>query len=172
VTELADRPAWSGFRVELDYNDRDLAAYDRIAAARLGRSSGLRRGLGMMATGFIAALIGTGLAVASRVVYRSDGGLIAAFIFGGFWLGVWSPTLWSRRQARRTLAARQAASRQRWHGAILVVSPRGIVLRLSGVRGFYRLSAIEAATEEQGMVLLWTAAGSAILVPARQLEPA
>ena len=172
MTDVADRAAWAGFRIELDYTDRDLAAYDRIAAARLGRSSAMLRGLGMAATGFVAALVGTWLAVASGVVHRSDGGLIAALIFAGFWLGVWSPSIWSRRHARRMLAARQAAARQRWQGATLFVSPRGIVLRLIEARGFYSLSAIKAATEEQGLVLLWTAASSAIVIPARRLEPA
>ena len=138
-----------------------------------GRSSrALVRGLGMVATGFIAALFGTWLAVAAGVAHRSDGGLIAALIFGGYWLGVWSPALWSRRHAKRLLAARRTSARQRWQGATLLVSPRGIVLRLIGVRGFYNLSMIKAATEEQGLVLLWTAPNSAIAIPARRLEPA
>jgi hypothetical protein len=171
LTSVSNRPSWTGFRIALDYTDRDLAAHDRIVAGRFGSSSRMLRLLGMVATGFIAAFIGTVLAVAAGSVRKYDGGVIAALIFGGFWLGAWSPAIWWQRHARRVLQARRIAARARWQGAVLFVGPGGIAIRRIGIRLFYARTAITSVTLEQGLVLLWTTTDTAIAIPARLLQP-
>jgi hypothetical protein len=104
----------------------------------------------------------------------SDEGLVSVIIFAIYWLGLWTPLTWSRRDTRRRLKDGLEDLRQWWKGATVLVSPRGIVVRLDGARGFYRHSAVKAATLEKGLVVLWLVPASAraiICIPVRLLEP-
>ncbi len=173
----ADSASWRSFRIALSYTDADLTAYQQVIAARQAQS-GRRFSThlstwGTIGTGFAAGLIGAWLASEAGIVRNHDGGLLAALIFAGFWLGVWSPSIWSGRRAVQLERARRDALRLRWKDAVLFVSPRGIATRLPAARGFYARAAIKTASREKGLVLLWTEPDvAAIAIPVGLLHPA
>jgi hypothetical protein len=125
----------------------------------------------LIATGFVVALIGAFLAVAAGIVSPRGGGLLAVLVFGGYWIGAWTAVIWSRRRTRRIQQARRDVFRADLKNASILATNAGVFTRSTSIRSFYALSAIKAATQESGLVLLWTRSESAIAVPVRLLAP-
>ena len=164
--------SWTGFRIALDYTDRDLAICRRIAQRRQQGRPGMALFLAIAGTGFLAASLATALADAAGVVRYGGGATVAALGFAVFWLGCWAPAIWlnllTRRQARR----RVEAWRGRWAGAVLSVSPAGVAVRTATVRLALAWPAIATASVEQGFIVLQTTFDGVIVLPARLLQPA
>ncbi len=155
------------FRIDISYSEADLAAYEAAVQRRRGLSATIGWWWAAIATGFVAALAGGFYAVAQDIVAPSGGSFVAMLVFGGFWIGVWAPSAWAwatRRQRRRVLLGETG-------DASLLLTAHGLFVRRPGRCGFYRSSAIRAAGVEQGLVLLWVGAETAIAVPTRLLEP-
>lgn len=163
--------SWTGFRITLDYSERELALYRRSRRRQQGRPW-LVQFLAMVGTGFVSASLAVALAEAAGAVRYGGGATIAALGFAVFWLGCWTPAMWlsllTRRETRRRLEIWQA----RWNGARLWAGPAGIAIRMADERFAVAWSAITAATEVSSLVVLRTSLGGEVLVPARLLQPA
>jgi hypothetical protein len=112
------------FRIDLAYTDADIMAYQQVLSGRR-RFNAQLHAWGVIGTGFAAALIGASIAAGVGIVRVNDGGLIAVLIFVGFYLGVWSPSMWSKLQDRRWKKERLAAFHERWKDAVVLVSSKG-----------------------------------------------
>jgi hypothetical protein len=159
------------FRIPLAYTDEELASYERLIVRRQKQSAGPYAGAGVIATGFVVALLGGFLGVATDIVSPRGGGLLAVLVFGGFWIGAWASVIWSKRRAARIQQARRDAFRADIRKASILVTSAGIFTRSNTTRSFYSLSAITATSQEGGFVLLWTRPESAIAIPLRLLSP-
>lgn len=163
---------WRPFRVDLDFNDTDYAALEKILQRHERQYQA--SSWAVFGTGFAVAFLGAWLAARADVVPARDGGLIVVLIFAGFYIGIWSPYLWATRSRSRFRKEYRKWWFEGWRDASIIVRPQGIFIRTREARGFYRRSAIAAATLESGFVLLWRKrlAGEALCaIPARSLTP-
>lgn len=170
------REAGDGFRIELDYTEAELAAYQHvIARATLPAPPGFVTGA-VVATGFLVAVPSAWLAY--RAGALRDGGevIVTALLFIAFSIGVWAPSLWAWRFHRRQARAQRDLLRRTCQGAVCRVSGRGIALRRSGARILYPRSTIGAVTVELSLMLVWPAPEidpvPVLAVPLRLLNPA
>jgi hypothetical protein len=159
------------FRIKFAYTKAELIAYQDIVARRRRTEARVATG-GLIVTGFAVGLIAAWLAAETRIVRPGDGALVAVLVFAGFWLGTWSPTIWSWQSMRRARQQRQDDLRGRMEGATMLVGPGGIFTRGAGVLGFRSRSAIKSVTREKDLLLLWTSTDTAVVIPARLLQPA
>jgi len=164
--------SWTGFRIALDYTDRDLAICRRIAQRRQRHGAGMALFLAMAGTGFLAASFATALADAAGAVRYGGGATLAALGFAVFWLGCWTPAIWLKLLTRRQAHRRAEAWRGRWDGAVFLACPAGVAVRSSSVRLAVAWSAIATASAEQGYIVLQTTLDGVIAIPARLLQPA
>jgi hypothetical protein len=152
------------FLIDLAYTDDELAAFSRIAdnEARQGAD---HLALGLYGTGFAIALIGGFLAFRLGAVAADRVGLVAALIAGGFFLGMWSPSIWYGRLRRVRMRAQ--ASR-----GSLLVTEHGLFVRRAGARGFYAREAIAGVAVAGVLLLIRQREGRPLAVPLRLLDAA
>lgn len=152
------------FLVDIAFSDDELAAYQRIVDAE-GRQGAQHLAWGVYATGFATALIGMALAIRVGAIAANRADLVAALIYAGFFVGLWSPSIWyarRRRVAMRALAARGS----------LLVTDNGLFVRRAGARGFYARGAIAKVTVAGGLLLIWLREGRPLAIPLRLLDGA
>jgi hypothetical protein len=160
----------TSFLINLDFSDVEYAAYENaVVRRRMARFN--QHPMRTIATGFAAATIGAAILLASRIVPDVAGAPVAALLFAAFWIGIWTPHLWIKHDARKIHEALRAEHRRTWANATLLATLRYLVFRRTGVRGFWRPSAIRGATVEDGLVLLWLGSESALPIPVRLLDP-
>jgi hypothetical protein len=148
--------------IKIDFTDQELAAYARIVERETyGDTGGIF--WAMVAVGFIVALAGGFMALALGAAVPSGAAVVAVFIMVGFFLGLWSPTMWLARARRRALRAQSATTS-------LLVSDAGLFFRRPGARGFYARNAIAGVAAERGLAMIRLRQGRPTAVPLRLLD--
>ncbi|MGD0641306.1 MAG: hypothetical protein ABSC22_11210 [Roseiarcus sp.] len=149
--------------IEIEYTDDELAAYGRVVERE--RSSG-SQGIfwGMIASGFVVALLG---AFGARYVGAATPGrvdVVAVLILAGFFLGLWSPAMWYYRvRMRLTRALTPQAS--------VLIAEGGLFTRLKHGRAFFARQAIVKLTSERGLLFIWLReGGKPLAIPLRLLD--
>jgi hypothetical protein len=173
LSEAAENTPWPPFRITLALTEAEMLTYLKMVQSRQ-RARSVRRGYWVVAASFALALLGGWLMVQGGIVHAADEGLVSVILFALYWIGLYTSLAWLRRDARRQLRDAHAEIRGRWVDARLLVSPRGIFIRTGDVRVFYRRSAIKAATQERGLIVLWLipeTARSIAFIPVRLLQP-
>jgi hypothetical protein len=150
--------------IEADFSDDELAAYQRIVD-RLSRRGGDLPAWGVYATGFFIALIGAFSAFGAGVTPARGVDVVAVLIFAGFFVGLWSPSIWYRRRRRKVM-------RERARQAAILVTANGLFVRRAGARGFYSRRVIAKVTMESGLLLVWIRDARPLAIPSRLLAPA
>ena len=169
-----DRVDFEAFRIDLTYTDQELTAYEAITLRHQQAQAGRHTwySWSVLATGALSALAVAVLALVLGIADRNTGGLVAVLVFGGFYLGIWTPSVWDRVLRRRTCKAFWAKFRTTWADTTLTVTPKGIRLRSPDYRVAYVRAAIERANRESRLILLWVKADVPLAIPVQLLTPA
>ncbi len=165
VTSETEPPHWPPFRIHMEYNDAELAAYQQVATA--ARWQFMRPNWFWIA---VAADIGVGflgglITIATHAATPHASGLIVVMLCIAFWLGLYMLRILASGRRRHLYDSFRA----RWQGGIVLVTPRGLTIRLENARVAYRRAAITAMTLQSGLILIWTSDYSQIAIPARLL---
>jgi hypothetical protein len=150
--------------IEADYSDDELAAYLRIVDRQYRRGGDLPA-WGVYATGFLVALIGAFAAFGAGATPGRSVDVVAVLILAGFFVGLWSPSIWYWRRRRKLM-------RQRARKATILVTANGLFVRRPGARGLYSRRAIASVTLEGGLLVVWMRDGRPLAIPSRLLTPA
>lgn len=169
-----DRVDFEAFRIDLTYTDQELTAYEAITLRHQQAQADRHTwySWSVLATGALVALIVAIVALVLGVADRNTGGLVAVLVFGGFYLGIWTPSFWERVLRRRTRKTSWAKFRTTWADTTLRVTPAGVRLRSPDSRVTYARAAIERASRDSGLILLWVKAEVPLAIPVRLLTPA
>lgn len=176
---LSDEPRHAAsrtLRIALDYTDAEVLAHRAIVARAAPPSAPRHLSVGVVGMGFLAALVFAWLADQAGAIRGNGGAVVAGLSFLGFWLGVWATSIWAWRFNQRQARAMEDQARRQRHGAVCLVSDRGLSVRLPGSRMFFPRSSIARVTAEQGLMLIWPTADidwqPILAVPLRLLTPA
>jgi hypothetical protein len=113
----------------------------------------------------VVSLVGSLAAYYAGAAPLRGADFVAVLIFAGFFVGMWSPSIWYRRRHRDAMRAQAPR-------ASLLVTGAGLFARRPGARGFYSRSAIERITVESGLLFVWIREGRPLAIPARLLDAA
>jgi len=152
------------FLIDLAYTDEELAAFSRIADSE-AREGADHPAWGIYGTGFAISLIGGFLAFRLGAVAANRVDLVAVLIAAGFFLGMWSPSIWYARLRRARMRAQAA------RGSLLVTE-HGLFVRRAGARGFYARETITGVAVAGVLLLIRQRDGRPLAVPLRLLDAA
>ena len=158
--DVRERSMTKRFLIDLAYTDDELAAYARIADSEW-RQGADHLAWGIYGSGFAISLIGAFLAFRLNVVTANRVDLIAVLIAVGFFLGMWSPSIWYGRLRRARIRAQ--ASR-----GSLLVTEHGLFVRRAGARGFASRQAIASVAIAGVLMVIRQREGRPLAVPARR----
>lgn len=152
------------FLIDLAYTDDELAAFSRIADNEW-RQGANHLAWGFYGGGFAIALGGALLAFRLGAVGANRVDLVAVLIAAGFFLGMWSPSIWYGRLRRIRTRAQQSPTS-------LLVTEHGLFVRRAGARGFYSREAITGVAVAGVLLLIRQRQGRPLAVPLRLLDAA
>ena len=152
------------FLIDLAYTDDELAAFSRIADNEW-RQGANPLAWGLYGTGFAISLGGAFLAFRLGAVADHRVDIVAVLIAAGFFLGLWSPSIWYGR-------LRRARMREQQSPTSLLVTDHGLFVRRAGVRGFYARDAITGVAVAGVLLLIRQRNGRPLAVPLRLLDAA